>query len=173
MTDLPILALIARWIHIISACLAVGVPIFMRFVFLPVATRTLPPETLAQLRNALNARWRHWVYAIILMFLLSGLYTFIAVVLPLDLGEDKPTYHMLFGFKMILALGIFFLASALAGRARIFQLFRDKTKTFLGVLIIMLALLLVLSGLLRNIRDRAIKLSGKPTVNMVVPPPTR
>lgn len=173
MNDLPFLAILARWIHIISATLAIGVPIFMRFVLMPIATKTLSPESALQLRQAISARWFKWVNAIIALFILSGLYTFIAVILPLDLGEAKPVYHMIFGFKMILALGIFFLASALAGHAKPFQIFRDKAKVFLGILIAMSLLLVLLSGVLRNIHDNALRQSEKPKASLVVPPPSR
>lgn len=173
MTELSILALIARWIHIISASLAIGVPIFLRFVFLPVASATLPAESMAQLRLAIHARWFKWINILIPLFIASGLYTFITVVLPLNLGEYKAAYHMIFGFKMILALGIFFLASALMGKAKAFEIIRIKAKTFSLILVAMLIILVILSGVLRSIRDQAIKLSAKPTVEMVVPPPTR
>lgn len=173
MTDLPILALIARWIHIVSASLAIGVPIFMRFVLLPVAARTLAPDSAAQFRQALSARWFKWVNVLILLFLLSGLYTFIAVVLPLDLGRSKAAYHMIFGFKIILALAIFFLASALAGSSRTFQTLRDKSHLFMAILIVMLVIIAILSGVLRSIRDRALAFNQKSPVELVVPPPNR
>src|SRR5271170_1780221 len=120
-----ILPFVMRWIHIVSATLAIGVPFFVRFVLTPAAGKVLTDEQHQRLRETINARWKHVVYLLIALFIISGLYTFLVPVringvlvssrwrdFPPD---DKRLYHMLFGIKMIAAFGIFFLASALAG----------------------------------------------------------
>ncbi len=173
MSDLPWFALLMRWVHILSASLAIGVPIFMRFVFQPVAVRVLPAESAAQLRQELNSRWFKWVNILILLFLITGLYNFIVVVLPLNLGSHKALYHMIFGFKMILALGIFFLASALAGKSSAFAFIRTKTKLFLSILVTMLIALVILSGVLRSIRDYAMQHPIEATVDNIIAPLNR
>ncbi|HVX86730.1 MAG TPA: hypothetical protein VH253_18250 [Phycisphaerae bacterium] len=154
-----ILPYVMRYVHIASAILMIGGPFFVWFAFMPAARRVLDEESHRKLSEAVNGRWRHMVYLLITLFLISGLYTFLVPVRVngvlitsrwRDFGEsDKRLYHMIFGFKMIAAFGIFFLASALAGRTKTFAGIRAKRKTFIAVLLLLAAGLLVCSTWLR------------------------
>ena len=57
MTTEYLLMLVARWLHIVAAALAVGVPLYVRFVELP-AMATLPESERLRFRYALAKRWR-------------------------------------------------------------------------------------------------------------------
>jgi hypothetical protein len=154
-----LLVLVMRWLHIASATLAIGAPFFVRFALFPAAGKVLDEEKHQQLKAAVNARWKHFVYLVITVLILTGLFNFL-VPIRVDgqlisarwkdfSPEDKRLYHMLFGFKMIAALGIFFLASALAGRTAVFAPIRKNAKLFLGILLLLAAILLVCSSGLR------------------------
>jgi hypothetical protein len=154
-----VLVYVMRWVHIACAMVMIGGPFFVRFGLLPAADRVLDGGSQEKLRDAINARWRVAVYVVITLFLITGLYTFLVptrvngVLVTArwkDFGpEDKRLYHMLFGFKVLAAFGIFFLASALAGRTKTFAPIRAKGKTFVGVLLLLAGVLLVCSTWLR------------------------
>jgi uncharacterized membrane protein len=154
-----LLVLILRFIHIAAAMLAIGAPFYVRFALLPAATKTLDDEKHKQLRETINNRWRHIVYLLITLFLITG---FINFLVPIRVDgqllsarwkdfnpEDKRLYHMIFGIKMLAAFAIFFLASALAGRTQTFAPIRKKAKTSLTLLLLLAALLLICSSTLR------------------------
>src|SRR5262249_50683435 len=152
-----LLALIVRWIHIISATIAIGAPFFVRFALLPAASSELDDATHQKLRAAINRRWAKIVYIVITLFILTGLYNFfVATRVNGELitarwrdfaPEDRKIYHMIFGFKMIFAFTLFFLASALAGRTNTFAPIRKNAKLFLVVLLLTAALIIVCSTL--------------------------
>jgi hypothetical protein len=152
-----LVVVVMRWIHIACAMLAIGAPFFVRFAMLPAAARVLDADSHQKLKDAINARWRHIVYLFITLFIISGLFNFLVPVRGIDghlisarwkdfNPNDKKLYHMFFGFKMIAAFGIFFLASALAGRTNVFAPIRKNAKLFLGILLLLAAILLVCSS---------------------------
>jgi uncharacterized membrane protein len=154
-----LLVLLLRWIHIASATLAIGAPFFVRFALLPAAARVLDDDSHLRLKAAINARWKHFVYIIITLFIITGLINFL-VPIRVDgvlltarwkdfSPEDRRLYHMLFGFKMIAAFLIFTLASALAGRTNLFAPLRKNARATLTLLLLSAAVLLILSSALR------------------------
>ena len=149
MTTEYLLMLIARWLHIVAAALAVGVPLYVRFVELP-AIGTLPEAERSRFREAIAKRWRIIVYTAILVFLATGFYTFLGVRRWQDFSSEvKARYHLYFGMKLILALGAFFISSALAGRSAKLAPMREKAGFWLSVLILLVLLIVVLSGTMR------------------------
>ena len=145
-------AIIMRWLHITSACLAIGVPLFVRFVMLPAARGTMEVETIDKFRAAVNRRWSKFVYLMIALFLISGIYTFFVVARwngPEFTPAARKLYHMLFGIKTLMALGVFFLASALAGRAALFASIRARSSLYLALLIVLGLGVVAISGIMR------------------------
>lgn len=160
-----LLVYVMRWVHIACAIVMVGGPFFVRFGLMPAADKTLDGDTRERLAEAINKRWRIIVYVVITLFLITGLVNFLVPVRVdgalvsarwKDFGEaDRKTYHMLMGIKLLAAFGIFFLASALAGRTKTFAPIRAKGKTFVGLLLLLAAVLLVCtSGLHYLPRER-------------------
>jgi uncharacterized membrane protein len=151
MTADYLLMLVARWLHIVSAALAIGVPIFMRFVLMPARGR-LEESQRAVLHEAVMARWRIFVYCMIVVFLATGLWTFLAVArwkAPEFTADMRFRYHLLFGIKLIIALVMFFLSSALAGRSAAFAGIRAKAPMWVGVLILLGLAVVGISGVMR------------------------
>jgi uncharacterized membrane protein len=154
-----VVALISRWAHILAAITAVGGTIFIRYALLP-SLATLPDEQRRALQESLRARWSKAVMVAILFLLASGLYNFIIINRGLGAGNEamlglKPMYHALFGVKFLLALGIFFIASALVGRSTAFEKVRANAKLWATVNIALAVALVCGSGFMRLSRDQA------------------
>jgi putative copper export protein len=115
----------------------------------PAATE-LPDDTRRRLAEAIRRRWSRWVMAAILFLLVSGGYNFV-VTLKLLPDQHKGLYHGLFGAKFLLALGIFFIASALAGRSEAFAKVRANPKSWLTINVALAVVLVCISGVLRAI----------------------
>ncbi|HVT82298.1 MAG TPA: hypothetical protein VHM90_16770 [Phycisphaerae bacterium] len=160
MTTQLMFAWFVRFLHIASAIGAIGAPFFVRYALMPAAGKTLEDDVHSKLRDAINARWKHAVYLFITIFILTGAYQFwVETRLPngslitarwRDFGpDDKRIYHMLFGIKVLCAFIIFFLASALAGRSAAFAPFRRNARTTITFLLLLGALVVICSTLLR------------------------
>ena len=153
-----LIAWIVRWIHITSAVLAIGAPFFVRFALMPAAAKVLDDATHQKLKEAINARWRHIVYLLITLFILTGSYNFFVetrvngVLITArwhDFDEQsKRIYHMLFGIKMLAAFAIFFLASALSGRTQTFAPIRKNARLYVTVLLLLGVLVLICATLM-------------------------
>jgi uncharacterized membrane protein len=143
------LMLVARWLHILSATLAVGVPIYMWWVEVP-ALKSVDEPARSTLREALARRWRFIVYLIILIFLVTGFFNFLVVTRWENFSQDlKFRYHLYFGLKLLAALGIFFLLSALAGRSAKLERIRQRAGFWLLIVILLGVFVIVLSGTMR------------------------
>ena len=140
------LDLVLRWAHILPAMALLGGALFMRLALHPAA-ETLPAEQAATLKGAARARWRHVVRLSILLLLISGLTNFVLTVQRYEV--EKPLYHMVFGIKFLLALGIFFLAEMLNGRSELAEKFRARSAFWLNVLLALAITLVCLSGVLK------------------------
>lgn len=150
MTAELFLILLARWLHILSAALALGVPLYVRFVLMP-AMGVLEEESRSRLKEALAKRWRIIVYVLIVIFLATGFYNFLGPHARWrGFGADlKFRYHLYFGIKLVVALAMFFLSSALAGRSASLKFIRDKSSLWLTVLILLGLFIVVISGTMR------------------------
>lgn len=148
------LPLTLRWFHLVAAMMAVGGIIFMRFALLP-SVSALADEQRQTLHQQIRSRWAKMVAVAIALLLISGLWNYIRF-----LGEAKTwgdqwrasnntLYQAVFGVKFILALVIFFLASALAGRTEATKKFRKNAKFWMTVNLILVLIVVALSGVLR------------------------
>jgi uncharacterized membrane protein len=133
---------ISRWVHVGAAIVLLGGSTFIRFVLMPAA-ELLPDAEHQQLRQAVMGRWKRFVMIGILLLLLTGVYNYV------ERDGKTPQYHMLMGVKMVLALGVFFLASALTGRSEGLAAIRQDAKKWLTVLILMAAVVVAIAGFLK------------------------
>jgi uncharacterized membrane protein len=142
-----------RWIHLLAAITAVGGTIFMRFALIPAASTVLSAEQHGALREAIRVRWSKVVMSAIGLLLISGFINLFRVLSGSIPSPSQGLYHMLFGMKFLLALAIFFIASALAGRSEATRRFRDNARTWLTVNAVLAVILVCISGGLRQLRD--------------------
>lgn len=144
MDNINVLDVIIRWIHLGSVIVLVGGAVFLRFVLLPAAAALTDAEH-QLLRQRVVGRWKLFVHALIVLLLASGIYNIFARfrVLPV------PLYHALLTVKIVLALFIFFVASALVGRSNGLAPMRAKLPFWLAVNITVAGLIVLLSNLMR------------------------
>jgi uncharacterized membrane protein len=140
------LDVLSRIIHVGTAIVLVGGTVFVRFLLLPAADK-LSPESHETLRASIGRVWKFFVHVGIVLFLLSGFYNYLVVTMPGHRGDSL--YHMLIGIKILLALVVFFLAEVLVGRAPAFEKMRQNRKTWLGVIIVLAAVIVAISGYLK------------------------
>ena len=121
------------------------------------------------LHEQVRSRWSKVVMAAIAFLLLSGFYNFFLIVsgkrVPADLNG---LYQAMFGIKFLLALVIFFIASALMGRSAAFAGIRSKAKLWLTLNLTLAVILVCISGAMRLIRDKALP-AAKPAAAMEAP----
>ena len=140
------LDIVSRVVHVATAIVVLGGSIFMRFVLMPAATQ-LPEEEQQALRGRIMGTWKVVVMIGIVLFLASGFYNYLVVSLPEHRGDTL--YNALMGIKILLAFSIFFLASALTGRATAFERIRKNAKLWLGITILLGVLVVVIAGYLK------------------------
>ncbi len=148
LADLNVLFIVNRWIHIFSVIVAVGGTFFLRVVLHPTAKANIPPEVGSQFSPALIRRWARVVHTCILLIILSGTYNSI-IQFPLHKGQ--PLYHAIWGVKVLLALGLFFIAIAVTGRSPAFEGMRKKRPMWMGIIVALGAVIVLLSSILKNL----------------------
>ncbi len=117
----------------------------MTFVLLPTAEQ-LSSEQHDKLRGLVNGRWKRFVHAGILLFLITGFYNYFQQM-PKHKGDGL--YHGLVGTKILLALGIFFIASALVGRSAAFESMRASRAKWLKIVVLLAAIIVGISGFVK------------------------
>ena len=143
---MEVLDIVSRVVHVATAIVVLGGSVFMRFVLMPAATQ-LPGEEHQALRGRIMGTWRTVVRIGIVLFLASGFYNYLVVSLPKHRGDTL--YNSLMGIKILLAFGIFFLASALTGKAAVFEHIRQNAKLWLGITILLGVLVVVIASYLK------------------------
>ena len=137
------IAIVSRWTHVGTAIVVVGGTCFLRFVLAPAAAQLSDAEH-QKLKELVMKTWKKFVHAGILLFLASGFYNYLVVQAPHHQGDKL--YHALMGSKILLALGMFFIASALVGRSKTFEGMRRNSKLWQGVLLLLAVVVVGISG---------------------------
>lgn len=152
--DIPFL--LNRWFHLAAVIVAVGGTVFIRLVFHPALKSGLPDEAATSVREAVLRRWGRFVHLCIVILIITGTYnTLVQVPRHPVVPGQMPIYHVLLGIKLILALGLFFIASVLVGRSQTFEGMRRKRPLWLGVGIGLAAVIVLLSNILKNLPPTA------------------
>jgi uncharacterized membrane protein len=133
---------LSRLVHISTAIAIFGGSVFTLLILLPSA-RALSEEAHATLAQAVNSRWKRFVHLGILLFLVSGFYNYFQAM-PLHRGDGL--YHALVGTKILLAFGVFFIASALVGRSAAFASMRAQRGRWLSVLVVLSIAIVMMSS---------------------------
>jgi hypothetical protein len=94
------LVIFMRFLHIASAITLVGGAAAWRFAG-AAAAESVSGEARSRVENAFGAAWKPFAIAGIIGILISGLFNF------LRKAGLTPTYHAIFGVKVLLALHIF------------------------------------------------------------------
>ncbi len=140
------LDVVSRVLHVWTAITLVGGSVFTLLVLMPAVKSTLSDETHQQLCDSVTGRWKRWVHLGIALFLLTGFYNYFRAM---PLHRSDGLYHALVGSKMLLALAIFFLASALVGRSEKLAWVRAKRRCWLATLVLLAVVVVAISGFLK------------------------
>lgn len=164
--NLDFVAILFRWMHILAAITAVGGTIFMRVAYVP-ASEALPDSERAALAGGIRQRWAKVVMACIGFLLISGIYNIVMIMKSKVLPESVTGfYHALFGIKFLLAMVIFFIASAMVGRSPALEKMRQNPRRWLTINMTLAIILVCISGVLRLTRDAVMQ--GPPPATPVV-----
>jgi uncharacterized membrane protein len=136
-----LLQILFRWIHVGTAVVLVGGAAFLRFVVHP-SVAPLTEADRDQLMTRIIGRWKRAVMIGIALLLITGFYNYLTV-------ERAPRYHMLMGSKILAALAVFFLASALTGRSAGLAAIRQNSARWMGVLLVLAAVTIAIAGYLK------------------------
>jgi len=139
---------LTRILHVGTAIVVVGGTFFLRFVLFPAATQNLSDDVHARLRGAVMGTWKKIVHSAIALFILTGAINYYRVIAQGSHKGDS-LYHALLGTKILLALGIFFVAEALVGRAAAFDGMRRNAAKWLLVNLLLATIIVAISGVLK------------------------
>ena len=141
-----------RFSHFVAGFVLVGGAMYLSWVLVPALERHESRERAAQLLMHGRKRWAMVVGISALFLIASGLYSFIQTIGAYEVS--RPWYHMLFGIKFLLALGVFFLCSVLAGRTALAEKFRGKLSFWLSTIVWLSLAILLLATVLRFLPKR-------------------
>jgi hypothetical protein len=142
-----ILNLMMRWLHIASVITAVGSTVFMRVVLIP-SMFSLPSETRTALSKTLVRPVRLLLHSAIGGILVSGLYN-----THIQWRTSVYPYPIVYGLKIVLALALFMIAFFLTSSNPKRAAFQANRKKWLGVNMILAAILVALSAYLRSLHQ--------------------
>lgn len=137
-----------RILHVGTAIVLVGGTSFLFFVLQPAVAKSLSDEEHARLRVHVVGVWKRFIHAGILLLLLSGGFNYFRVITEKSHKGD-PLYHALLGTKILMALAIFFIASALVGRSAAFEAMRKNSRKWLAVNLALAVAIVAISGFLK------------------------
>ncbi len=136
---------VSRFVHVSTAIALVGGSVFTLLVLLP-ATKALSEAAHTTLASAITSRWKRFVHLGILLFLVSGFYNYFRAM---EAHRGDGLYHALVGTKMILALAVFFIASALVGRSSAFDSFRAHRHRWLTIMVLLSVVIVAVSSFVK------------------------
>lgn len=145
------LDLILRWMHIFGAIMLVGSTIFMRCVYVPAKLQSgeEPGEAYTERQRTL---WSRLVMIASAQLLISGIVNVILIVQRYEFDKTQAPgipYHPLLCIKFLLAMVIFFLAAAIAGRSSLAQKLRQKERTWLTINMVLAIIIVCLAGVMK------------------------
>ena len=150
--------LLLRWAHVLAAIAALGGLTFARFGLVP-ALAELDASTRERIHDAIRRRWLPWVIGAITVLLASGLANFLIFngrvkAAPEFWGATwmrDTSYHALFGAKFLIAMVMFYFASALVGRGAGTQWVRNDRAKWLSVTLVLGLVVVLISGWMRQL----------------------
>ena len=139
------LAVASRFLHIFSVIVLVGGSFFLRFVVIPAA-KDLPADQHEAFRERLFKRWKRFVHTGLLFLIVSGIYNLILAMGP---HRRDFTYHGLLGLKLLLAMGVIFLAIALTAKGEWSANLRKNSKFWLTLNLLLAVGVVAISSYLK------------------------
>jgi uncharacterized membrane protein len=144
-----ILVIFFRWLHVATACIAVGGVFFIRVIF-PIGLKSLDSEPARKMLLSTRRAFKMVVHSAILLLLISGTYNAV---------QNWPGYtragpgvgHGLFGVHLLLALIVFGIALWLLTGPEP----PVNHKSWMGVNVVLLLLAIAAASTLKYVREHA------------------
>lgn len=143
------LNLVLRWLHVLSAITIVGSVFYVRYAVLPTLA-SLTEKEREVVGTGLRKNWAKFLMVAIFLLLATGIANMILIPRYNKFPEGA-NYGMLVGIKFMLALPVFYIVSLLNGRSAGAAKFREKSRFWLDVAIVLCVAIVVLAGYLRFI----------------------
>jgi len=150
MENISVLDIIMRWLHLIGAIVAIGGSIFALFVLLP-SISGLAEDIRSEIYESVRSRFSKLFMFAIAALLISGFYNYLGN--EMSNHEGQSAYHILMGIKIMLAMGVFFLGSALLGRSAAFEGIRRKRRRWMVRNILLALLIIAIAAVLAKMPD--------------------
>jgi uncharacterized membrane protein len=146
---MPAIMVFSRWLHVISACLAIGGVFFIRFI-LPRGLRTLDEVAARQSFLVCRRNFKMLIHAVILLLILTGIYN---TYLAWDKYKlDEAVLHSVWGVHVLLATLAFVISLyVLAGREP-----PPSYRKLMAVNFVILLLVVAAGSTLKWARERAV-----------------
>lgn len=135
----------SRFLHVLTAIILLGGSTFMLLVILP-SLQASEDSLRKSMASAIRDRWKRFVHLGIAIFLLTGFYNYFQAM-PKHKGDGL--YHALVGTKILLALAVFFVASALVGRSSTFDSMRQNQRKWLTLLCLLGIVIVAISSFVK------------------------
>ncbi|MCG3177924.1 MAG: hypothetical protein BIFFINMI_00246 [Phycisphaerae bacterium] len=139
---------LSRYIHVLMAVLAVGGLFFLWRVTLPALAAAGESEAAAAARRLVVRRWRMILWHAIVLLLVTGVYNAYLNWPPRG-APGGPTWHMLFGIKMILAGGLFVIGIALTWPGQGPAFFKRRAGLFIRVNVVLALAVVALASAMK------------------------
>jgi uncharacterized membrane protein len=145
---MPLPIILSRWVHVVSACLAIGGVFFMRFIFARGLSQ-VDPESSQRIFLQTRRTFKRLIHTVILLLLVTGIYN---TYLAWDKYElDTAVLHALWGTHILLAtlaftISLYVLAGAAPPRSH---------RKLMAVNFVILLLVVAAASTLKWARERA------------------
>jgi uncharacterized membrane protein len=159
----PVLVILFRFLHLATACIAVGGVFFIRIVF-PVGLRSLDSESSRTMLLRTRRVFKMVVHTCILLLLISGTYNAI-LNWPGYTQAGPGVGHGLFGLHLLLALFVFGIALWMLAGA---EPPADHQK-WMAVNVVLVFLTIAAASTLKYVREHAKKPTAVPTTEQPAP----
>jgi putative copper export protein len=141
------LMLATRVLHILGAIILVGGLFYLRMI-VNSAPASDKARSVDEIFAGSRGRWAMWVGIAALLLIATGLFNYFTFMQIYD--EFDGPYHMLFGIKFLLGLGVIFIASLLAGRTAAADRFRQGIRGWLAAAIVLGIAILIIAAMMRT-----------------------
>jgi uncharacterized membrane protein len=139
---------LSRVLHILGAIILFGGAFYARMVLMPAAS-SLSDSEHETLKEAVRRRWNRYLHPAIAILLITGFYNYLAVTGPAHNAAGDKQYHMWMGIKILLAIVVFFFASAIAGRMPALAGIRKNARFWLAMNLILATVIVAIAGMLK------------------------
>ncbi|MDE0961196.1 MAG: hypothetical protein OSB09_10485, partial [Planctomycetota bacterium] len=138
---------ISTLVHVIVAFFIAGTLFFQWRAVHPAVAAAADAK---QIREAIRGRWAPVMHIGTVLLIGTGIYQLMVLGMPkADLQKSTEAaglpYHMLFGIKFLLALGILFIGNAMVGKSAALAFIREKAPMWLALACVMVIAVIVIS----------------------------